>query len=66
MIDTARTSFIRRPHSPIVRLLIGRNPRRTLWRILITTVVLTVICTQVLLPARIMGASMEPTVHNGS
>ncbi len=55
-----------RHREPILRLLIGRNPRRTALRLVITAVALTLLCTRVLMPTRIVGASMEPTVRNGS
>lgn len=49
----------------LLHALIGRNPRRTGIRILITAALLTGICTQ-LLPTRVLGKSMEPTVRDGS
>lgn len=52
--------------APFLHALIGRNPRRTGIRMLITAALLTLVCTQVLLPTRILGESMEPTVHDGS
>ncbi len=41
--------------------LIGRNPRRTLWRILVLVVTCFVVFKFALLPIRVEGASMLPT-----
>jgi signal peptidase I len=49
-----------------LHLLIGRNPRRTLVRLLVSATVLTLIGTQVWVPTRIVGTSMEPTLRDGS
>lgn len=44
----------------------GRNPRRTLIRIVVLVVTCFVLFRFVLLPVRVSGISMEPTYHNGS
>jgi signal peptidase I len=48
------------------RIVVGRNPRRTLLRALITAAVLFAAFRFVLIPVRVSGASMEPTYHDGS
>jgi len=48
------------------RVLIGRNPRITLLRAALIGLVCWVTFQHVLLPVRISGISMEPTLRNGS
>lgn len=48
------------------RLLIGRRPARTLWRAAAWAVVTVLFFGKVLLPVRVDGISMEPTVRDGS
>jgi len=48
------------------RVLIGRNPKRTLLRMLIWAAVLLVIGNFVLLPIRVVGISMLPTYQDRS
>lgn len=50
-------------HKPawVQRVLIGRNPARTLTRVILWIVVLVVIRSYVLLPIRVEGVSMLPT-----
>lgn len=47
------------------RLLVGRNPKRTLLRAGITAIVLLCVFRFVLIPVRVVGASMEPAYRNG-
>ena len=47
------------------RILIGKNPKRTLVRAAILVVVSLVVFGFILMPVRISGISMEPTYHNG-
>ena len=46
-------------------ILIGRNPRWTLIRIVILVVVCTVVFKFILLPIRVRGSSMSPTYRDG-
>jgi signal peptidase I len=46
--------------------LIGRDPRRTLVRAALTAATLLVLFQFIFKPARVVGASMEPTCHDGS
>src|SRR3989440_12938563 len=46
-------------------VIIGRNPRVTLVRIVVLVVACIVVSKYVLLPIRIEGGSMLPTYHNG-
>ena len=48
----------------VQRVLIGRNPKRTLVRIVILVVVSTVVFKFVLQPIRVEGVSMLPTYHD--
>jgi len=48
------------------RLMIGRNPRRTLIRAAVLAVVCCVVFKFLLLPIRIQGISMEPAYRNRS
>jgi signal peptidase I len=48
------------------RMVIGRNPRRTLTRVAILIVTSFVLFKFVLIPIRIEGVSMSPTFRNGS
>ena len=45
-------------------VLIGRRPKTTLLRILVTTILCFVTFKFVLLPIRVQGISMEPTYHD--
>ncbi|MCX6904438.1 MAG: signal peptidase I [Verrucomicrobia bacterium] len=47
------------------RLLVGRNPKRTMVRVAILAVSSFIVFKFVLLPARICGESMEPTYRDG-
>jgi signal peptidase I len=47
--------------SGLLRLLFGRNPKRTLVRVLVLVIVLPILFTYVLRPFRVMGISMAPT-----
>ncbi len=49
------------PPGWLVRVLIGRNPKRTLIRVVVWAVLMLVISNFVLLPIRIEGISMLPT-----
>lgn len=44
--------------------VIGRHPRRTLWRVLGLVCVCVVVFRFILLPVRVEGESMWPTYHN--
>jgi signal peptidase I len=46
-------------------ILIGRNPRFTLVRIVVLVVTCFVVAKFILLPIRVEGGSMLPTYHNG-
>lgn len=48
------------------RLLIGRRPARTLLRAFVWAAAATLFFGRVLLPVRVSGDSMEPTVHDGA
>jgi len=48
------------------RVMIGRNPRVTLLRIVVLVVVCVVVFRFVLLPVRVQGVSMFPTYRDGS
>lgn len=48
------------------RIVLGRNPRRTLVRATVLAVVLFVVFRSVLLPVRIIGVSMEPTYKSNT
>lgn len=50
----------------IQRVLIGRNPKRTLVRILVLVLTSFVVFKFVLLPIRVQGISMLPTYHDGN
>lgn len=50
----------------IRRLIFGRRPMRTLWRVLFWSVAGYVIFRYVLLPMRVEGISMEPTFKDGA
>ena len=52
--------------SLLQRLVVGRNPRRTLLRSLITAGVLVFTFRFVLIPVRVTGTSMEPTYRDRS
>jgi signal peptidase I len=53
--------------SPLwLRLMIGRNPRRTFIRALILAAVTFGTFHYIFLPVRITGLSMEPTYHDGT
>jgi signal peptidase I len=54
-----------RPPSWLQIILIGRNPRFTLVRIAVLVVTCFVVSKYVLLPIKVVGASMMPTYHNG-
>jgi signal peptidase I len=55
------------PEPPAWRLLLfGRRPARTLLRAVVWAAVAFLFFGRVLLPVRVNGESMEPTVHNGS
>lgn len=57
----------RRTEAPWWRVvLVGRRPRRTLLRALAVAAVAFVFFRFVLLPVRVVGASMEPTVPDGA
>jgi signal peptidase I len=45
-------------------VVIGRNPRTTLLRILVLTLTCFVVFKFILIPIRVEGISMEPTYHN--
>lgn len=47
-------------------LLIGRNPRTTVIRALISAAILVGIFRFILLPVKVSGISMQPTYRNGS
>ncbi len=47
-------------------LIIGRNPRRTLWRIVALVVATVITVKYIVTPVRVTGISMEPTYLNGS
>jgi signal peptidase I len=49
----------------MARLVWGRSPRRTLFRILILVVLCYITFEFILLPIRVTGASMEPTCPDG-
>lgn len=51
--------------SLLQRLLIGRHPKRTLFRALVLAAVAAFLFGYVLVPVRISGVSMEPTYHDG-
>jgi signal peptidase I len=53
-----------RPPSWLQRVLIGRNPKRTLVRIVVLVVVCFFVRGFVLLPVRVEGGSMLPTYKN--
>ena len=46
-------------------ILVGRNPRFTLVRIVVLVVTCFVVAKFILLPIRVEGGSMMPTYHNG-
>lgn len=52
--------------SLIRRIMIGKNPRRTLRVALLLALVTFVVCRYVVLPVRVQGLSMEPTFRNRS
>lgn len=52
--------------SRVERLLIGKNPRRTFVRIIILVVLSAITFTQILVPIRAQGISMEPTYESGT
>jgi signal peptidase I len=52
--------------SLIRRILIGKNPRRTLRVTLLLALLTFVVCRYVALPVRVQGLSMEPTFRNRS
>ena len=54
------------PPSWLQRVLIGRNPRRTLVRMAVWVVAAVLISKYVLLPIRVQGISMMPTYKAGS
>jgi signal peptidase I len=54
------------PPSWLQRVLIGRNPKRTLVRIVVLVVVCVVVFNYVLLPVRVVGVSMLPTYPDNS
>lgn len=49
----------------VQRVVIGRSPKRTLVRIVVT-VVLVVAVSRVIVPIRVQGISMLPTYHTGT
>ena len=53
------------PASLLQRILVGRNPKRTLFRALILAACAAFLFGYVLVPVRISGVSMEPTYHDG-
>jgi signal peptidase I len=48
-----------------VRLIFGRNPKRTLYRLLLTVVVILVLFRWIFIPIRVSGMSMMPTYKDG-
>lgn len=48
-----------------LRLLVGRNPRRTLIRVCVLILAAFLIREYLFLPVRVVGISMEPTFRNG-
>jgi len=55
------------PHvSLLQRILIGRRPKRTLFRALVLATVAAFLFGYVLVPVRISGLSMEPSYHDHS
>jgi signal peptidase I len=48
------------------RVLIGRNPKRTLLRAGLTAILLVLVFRYVFIPVRVTGSSMEPTYRDGS
>jgi signal peptidase I len=48
-----------------LRLVFGRSPKRTLYRLLFTVVVLLVLFRWVFIPIRVSGMSMMPTFRDG-
>jgi signal peptidase I len=51
--------------SPLSRVLIGKNPKRTLVRTFVLIAVCYVLFGFILLPIRVTGGSMTPTYRNG-
>ena len=54
-----------RPVSLLQRVLVGRQPKRTLVRAAVLAVGAALLFGYVLVPVRIKGVSMEPTCHDG-
>lgn len=52
--------------NPVLRMIFGRRPKRTLIRVVLLAVLCIVVCRYMALPVRISGISMEPTLKNGS
>ena len=50
----------------IRRITLGRDPRRTLTRVAVLTVVSVVTFGWLLTPVRVSGISMEPTYHDST
>ena len=53
-------------HSWVRTVIIGRNPRLTFIRIVLTVIISLVVFNYVLLPIRVEGPSMLPTYRDGS
>ncbi len=50
----------------LIRISIGRSPKRTLIRAAILAAIAFIVCRFFLLPVQLCGNSMEPTYRNGS
>jgi signal peptidase I len=62
----ASAAEVSEPPSLLRRVLIGRNPRRTMVRMAVWVVAAVLISKYVLLPIRVQGISMMPTYKAGS
>ena len=51
--------------SPLRRIVIGANPRRTMTRVAVLVVAASVVFGVVLMPVRGVGISMQPTINDG-
>lgn len=55
-----------RPRARWRHVVFGRAPRRTMIRIVVLSLLVTLVCTQWLRPCRVSGISMEPTIRDGT